>query len=57
MRALIARAVITSAIYVLQLLLAAKVVGPGTPARVALNLIDHSRVSTVSVSHWGDIRL
>jgi hypothetical protein len=56
-RALIAQVDITSVMFVLQLLLAAKVDGHGTLARVALNLIDHSRANTVSVFHWDDIRL
>jgi hypothetical protein len=50
-QALIARAVITSVTYVLQLLLAVKVVGPGTPARVVENLIVPSRANMVSVFH------
>jgi MoxR-like ATPase len=56
-RALIAQVDITSVISARQLSLVARVAGHGTLARVALNLIDHSRANTVSVSHWDAIRL
>jgi hypothetical protein len=43
---LIVQAGITSVTYVPQLLLVAKVAGLGKLAKVALNLIDHSKLNT-----------